>query len=74
MEVKIGVQNVTREITFETDVQPEDVEKVVAEAIATGGPLTLTGEKGRKIFVPAGVLGYVQFGETEKRGVWFGNI
>jgi Protein of unknown function (DUF3107) len=24
--------------------------------------------------VPAGVLGYVQIGESEKRGVGFGNI
>ncbi|HEV7173416.1 DUF3107 domain-containing protein [Pedococcus sp.] len=74
MEVKIGVQNVAREITFETDESAEEVLKAVSDAIANGTALTLTGEKGRKVMVPAGVLGYVQIGESEKRGVGFGNI
>ena len=74
MEVKIGVQNVAREITFETDSSAEEVVAAVSAAIEQGTPLTLTGEKGRKVLVPAGVLGYVQLGETEKRGVGFGNI
>jgi hypothetical protein len=74
VEVKIGVQNVAREITFETDESAEEVLKAVGDAIANGTALTLTGEKGRKVMVPAGVLGYVQIGESEKRGVGFGNI
>ena len=74
VEVKIGVQNVAREITFETDESAEEVLKAVGDAIATGTALTLKGEKGRKVMVPAGVLGYVQIGESEKRGVGFGNI
>ena len=73
MEVKIGVQNVAREITFETDESAEEVLKAVAAAIEGGTALRLTGEKGRQILVPAGVLGYVQLGESEKRGVGFGN-
>jgi hypothetical protein len=74
VEVKIGVQNVAREITFETDESADEVLKAVGDAIANGTALTLTGEKGRKVMVPAGVLGYVQIGESEKRGVGFGNI
>jgi Protein of unknown function (DUF3107) len=74
MEVKIGVQNVAREITFETDASAEEVTAAVSAAIEHGTPLTLSGEKGRQVLVPAGVLGYVQLGETEKRGVGFGNI
>ena len=74
MEVKIGVQNVAREITFETESSAEEVAAAVSAAIEKGTPLTLTGEKGRQVLVPAGVLGYVQIGETEKRGVGFGNI
>ena len=46
--------------------------KAVSAAIEKGTALTLTGEKGRQLLVPAGVLGYVQIGETEKRGVGFG--
>ena len=33
MEVKIGVQNVAREITFETDASAQEVAKAVAQAI-----------------------------------------
>ncbi len=74
MEVKIGVQNVAREITIETDASAEDVARAVADAIEKGGLLTLPGERGRQVLVPAGVLGYVQIGEEEKRGVGFANI
>ncbi len=74
MEVKIGVQNVAREITFETESSAEEVAAAVSAAIEQGIPLRLTGEKGRQVLVLAGVLGYVQLGETEKRGVGFGNI
>lgn len=74
MEVKIGVQNVAREITFETDASADEVVKAVTAAIQDGSPLTLTGEKGRQVLVPAGVLGYVQIGESERRGVGFGKI
>ena len=74
MEVKIGVQNVAREITIETEASAADVAKAVAEALEQGSILILTGEKGRQVLVPANVLGYVQIGEQEKRGVGFGNI
>jgi Protein of unknown function (DUF3107) len=74
VEVKIGVQNVAREITFETDASAEEVAKAVSAAVENGTALTLSGEKGRQLLVPAGVLGYVQIGESEKRGVGFGNI
>ncbi len=74
MEVKIGVQNVAREITIDTDTSAQDVAKAVAEALEKGTILTLEGEKGRQVLVPAAVLGYVQIGEQEKRGVGFGNI
>jgi hypothetical protein len=74
VEVKIGVQNVAREITFDTDASAEEVAAAVTAAVEKGSALTLTGEKGRQLLVPAGVIGYVQLGETEKRGVGFGNI
>ena len=42
MEVKIGVQNVAREITFDTDATAEEVAKAVAQVVDKGGLLTLT--------------------------------
>lgn len=72
MEVKIGVQNVSREITFETDESHQDVTAAVSAALEKGTVLTLTDDKGRRILVPAGVLGYVQIGNPEKGRVGFG--
>jgi Protein of unknown function (DUF3107) len=74
VEVKIGVQNVAREITFETTASAEDVAKAVAHALDKGDVLTLTDDRGRQVIVPASVLGYVQLGESEKRGVGFGTL
>lgn len=74
MEVKIGVQNVAREITLETAATSKEVAAAVAQALETGGVLTLSDDKGRQVIVPAAVLGYVQLGEPEKRGVGFGTL
>ena len=49
MEVKIGVQNVAREITFETDASSQEVAKAVAEAVEKGTMLTLTDEHTRRM-------------------------
>jgi len=59
MEVKIGVQNAPRELTIDADIDAEQVEKLVAEAVAGGGVLTLSDAKGRRIVVPAEKLAYV---------------
>lgn len=59
MEVKIGVQNAPRELTIDADIDAEQVEKLVAEAVAGGGVLTLSDAKGRRIVVPAEKIAYV---------------
>ena len=74
MEVKICVQHVAREITFETEASAQDVAKAVSQAIEKNGLLTLTDDKGRQIIVPGNVLGYVSLGESERRGVGFGAL
>ena len=74
MEVKIGVQHVAREITFETEASAQDVAKAVSQAIEKNGLLTLTDDKGRQIIVPGNVLGYVSLGESERRGVGYGAL
>lgn len=70
MEVRIGVQHVAREITFETELSPADVTKAIDAALA-GATLDLTDSKGRRVVVPAGALGYVEVGPADKRKVGF---
>lgn len=72
MEVRIGVQNVSREISLDTDMSADAVAKAVAEAVA-GGTLDLTDSKGRRVVVPSNALGYVDIGEEAKHRVGFGS-
>ena len=60
MEVKIGVQNAPRELTIDTDNDAEQVEKLVSDAITSGGVLSLTDARGRRVVVPAEKLAYVE--------------
>lgn len=62
MEVKIGVQYAARELTIETDESAEAVEKLVSEAVSSGGVLALTDHKGKKTVVPGEKIAYVEIG------------
>ncbi len=73
MEVKIGVQHVTRELVIESVQSPEEVKKAVADALAGGSTtLELVDDKGRVLVVPTANLAYVEIGAEESRRVGFG--
>jgi hypothetical protein len=74
VEVKIGIQNVGREIVFESALDADAVAKIVGEAISKGSDLRFTDEKGRQIIVPGNALGYVEIGAEEVRRVGFGAL
>jgi hypothetical protein len=74
LEIKIGVQNIGREIVLESDQDADAVAKVVEEAITKGSELRLTDDKGRVIIVPGNALGYVEIGAEEARKVGFGQF
>ncbi len=74
MEVKIGVQYAAREIVLESNQTPDEVEKAVNDALKSGGLLTLTDDRGRRVVVPSDRLAYVEIGEQVERRVGFGAI
>lgn len=74
MEIKIGIQNIGREIALESSQDADTVAKVVADSISKGTELRLTDEKGRQIIIPANVIGYVEIGAEEVRRVGFGAL
>ncbi len=75
MEVKIGVQFATRELSLESAQSADEVVKAVSEALrADLGVLTLVDDKGRRVLVPADKLAYVEIAETEQRRVGFGAL
>jgi len=62
VEVKIGVQNASRELTLDIGESAENVEKLVSDAVAAEGVLTLKDTKGRRVIVPVAKLAYVEIG------------
>jgi hypothetical protein len=71
VEVKIGVQFAPRELVLESAQSPAEVEKIVAEAIAAEGILTLVDDRGRRIIVPVDKLAYVEIADVPQRAVGF---
>jgi hypothetical protein len=59
MEVRIGVQNASRELSIDTTLDADQVEAEVARALADGGVLALTDARGRRVVVPGDKLAYV---------------
>ena len=70
MQVTIGIKHSPRELSMETSSSQEDVLDAVRNAATES--VTLTDDKGRKVFVPAGSLAYIELGQTEPRRVGFG--
>jgi hypothetical protein len=72
VEVKIGVQYATRELSIESAQTPEQVEKAVTEAITgESGVLSLQDERGRRVIVPVSKIAYVEIAEASTRAVGF---
>jgi len=74
VEVKIGVQNVAREIVLESVQSPDEVEALVTTALTKGGLLNLVDDSGRRVIVPVATIGYVDLGAAKKPSVGFGTI
>jgi len=61
MEVRIGVVHTAKELTFETDAEPDTIVKALEDALAQGVPLVwLEDGKGRRVVIPADKVGYVE--------------
>jgi hypothetical protein len=75
VEIKIGVQHAARELSLESELSAEEVEKTVSAALTgKSSLLVLADEKGRKIIVPTDRLAYVEIGEPASRRVGFGAL
>ena len=73
MEVKIGIADSNRELSFKTGMSPEDVQSRVEAALTaeTKAILELEDEKGRRYLVSTERVAYVEIGETARRPVGF---
>jgi hypothetical protein len=74
VEIKIGIQNVGREIVLDSEQSADDVAAAVSTALKDGAELRLSDSKGRQVIVPATALGYVEIGAEETRRIGFGAL
>lgn len=72
MDVKIGVADSPRELVVSSALTPDEIEKLVSEALRHDqGLLTLVDEKGRRVVVPVARIAYVDIAPADTRKVGF---
>jgi hypothetical protein len=72
LEIKIGLRNLARELSLESEQTASEVEQSVANAIDSGAKLIkLVDNKGKLFLIPVDALGYIEVGAEEARRVGF---
>lgn len=72
MEIRIGITNAPRELSFESKQSAAEIEQLLADAFETKSThLSLSDAKGRIYIVPTGSLAYVEIGAEESRRIGF---
>jgi len=73
VDIRIGIANSPREISFESSQTRSEVEKVVVDALDTDAKFVkLADDKGKIYIVPTVSLSYVEVGSEESRRIGFG--
>lgn len=72
MDIRIGITNTGRELSFESSESAEDVRTAIAEALDKGqSHLSFIDVKGNSYIVPTANLAFVEVGSEEIRRVGF---
>jgi len=72
MDVRIGIRDNARDISFESGLSAKDLMAKVKKAIEASEPvLEMSDEKGSIILVPTSSIAYVEIGVEETRRVGF---
>lgn len=61
-----------RELLVETTVSPEEIERMLTDALTDGTVFVLNDSKGKTVLVPAAKIAYVELGVAEPRKIGFG--
>jgi hypothetical protein len=72
VEIKVGIQHSSRELTLESKQTADEIEKAVLKALSEDGVLQLRDENGRKVIIPAAKIAYLELGKENARKVGFG--
>jgi hypothetical protein len=72
VDIRIGILNSPREISFETAQSPADVEKTVAAALDSDAKyIRLEDDKQKVYLIPTAAFGYIEVGAEVSRRVGF---
>ena len=72
MDIRIGITNTGRELSFESSDSAEAVKTAIAAALDSGqSHLAFTDIKGNSYIVPTANLAFVEVGSEETRRVGF---
>lgn len=72
MDIRIGITNTSREISFESAQTASEIEKTVAAALESKSTyFTLKDDKDKVYLVPTAALAYVEIGSDSARRVGF---
>ena len=74
MDIELGIRHVARAVTFSTEESADAVNAAISTAVSEDKPIVLNDDKGRRIIVPAGALGYAIVGSETKHAVGFGAL
>lgn len=72
MEIRIGITQSGRELSFETNESAKAVSELVTDALATqAAHVSFSDAKGSTFIVPTASIAYVELGSEETRRVGF---
>lgn len=72
VEIRIGIANTGRELSFETNEAAAEVKKSIASALDAGAThVSFNDTKGNNYIVPTAGLAYIELGTEESRRVGF---
>ena len=74
MQVRIGVQNVPKELVVDTAQSADEVQAALADALSEPrGVFVLQDRRAGRVVVPAERVGYLEISDEEQRSVGFGS-
>ena len=72
MDIRIGIVNSPRELSFESSQTAAQIEKTVADALGSDAKfIKLSDDKGKVYIVPVASFAYLEVGSEESRRVGF---
>ena len=72
MDIKIGIKNSARELSFDTSASAKDLEASIRSAMDSDAKLiSLTDSKGNVFLIPTKSITYLELGAEEARRVGF---